>query len=176
MTEIMKKPRLSLTKYFTIPYTVFEALMQMRGAIDPDSGQIVCHFLDLGVTALDLDGSSIPLIVIDGCLFATFGRENVETIVERGGAVEISSLNVNKGRILFGDVEIDNYWGPIALAFAAETASPVKMFKIYLDVDGKEAPIAAILVENTEAGPMLMLIPRSCEYVEESEQRGLTHM
>ena len=171
----MPRPRLSLGKYFTIPYSVFEMLMQMRGAIDPDSGQIVCHFLDLGVTVLDIEGGSIPFIVIDGCLFATFGKENIESILGEA-AVEVSSIRVDKGRIVFGDVEIDNYWGPIALAFAAETGAPIKTYKLYIDVDGKEAPIAAILVENTDAGPMLMLIPRSCEYIEEGEERPLTHL
>ena len=172
----MTRPRLSLGKYFTIPYSVFEMLMQMRGAIDPDSGQIVCHFLDLGVTVLDAEGGSIPFIVIDGCLFATFGKENVESILSAEAAVEVDNIRVDRGKIMFGDVEIDNYWGPIALAFAAETSAPIKTYKLYIDVDGKEAPIAAILVENTDAGPMLILIPRSCEYVEEGEEKPLTHL
>jgi len=168
--------RLGLEKYFTIPYTVFEILMQMRGAIDPDSGQIVCHFLDLGVAALDTETESIPFIVIDGCLLATFGKNNVEAILRSENAVEINSIRVDKGKIVFGDIEIDNYWGPVALAFAAETGSPVKMFKLHVEVDDKKAPIAAILVETTDAGPMLILIPRSCEYVEEGEQKPLTHL
>ncbi len=172
----MPRPRLSLGKYFTIPYSVFEMLMQMRGAIDPDSGQIVCHFLDLGVTVLDTEGGSIPFIVIDGCLFATFGKENIEIILGVEAAVEVDNIRVDRGKILFGDVEIDNYWGPIALAFAAETGAPIKTYKLYIDVDGKEAPIAAILVENTDAGPMLILIPRSCEYIEEGEEKPLTHL
>ncbi len=172
----MPRLRLSLGKYFTIPYSVFEMLMQMRGAIDPDSGQIVCHFLDLGVTILDIEEDSVPFIVIDGCLFTTFGRENVETVLGAEAAVEVNSIHVDKGKIVFGDVEIDNYWGPIALAFAAETGAPIKTYKLYIDIDGKEAPIAAILVENTDAGPMLMLIPRSCEYIEEGEEKPLTHL
>ncbi len=172
----MPRPRLSLGKYFTIPYSVFEILMQMRGAIDPDSGQIVCHFLDLGVTTLDIGEGSIPFIVVDGCLFATFGRENVEAILGTDAIIEVNNIRVDKGRIVFGDVEIDNYWGPIALAFAAETGALVRTYKLYVDVDGKEAPIAAILVESTDAGPMLMLIPRSCEYIEEGEEKPLTHL
>lgn len=168
--------RLDLGKYFTIPYAVFEMLMQMKGAIDPDSGQIVCHFLDLGVAVLDTEAGSIPFIVVDGCLFATFGKNNVEAVLRNENVVEVSNIRVDKGKIVFGDIEIDNYWGPIALAFAAETGSPIKMFKIYIEVDDKNAPIAAILVEATDAGPMLMLIPRSCEYVEEGEQRPLTHL
>jgi hypothetical protein len=64
----------------------------------------------------------------------------------------------------------------VAVAYAAETGSPVKAYELTMDVDGREAPIAAILVEETDAGPMLMLIPRSCEYIEEEEQSPPTHM
>ncbi|BES80868.1 hypothetical protein [Pyrodictium abyssi] len=167
--------RLDSSKYFSIPYSVFDVLLQMRGAIDPDSGQIVCHFYTLGVAVLETEEASVPVIVIEGCLLATFGKENVETVLRMGDAVEVSEFRVSRGRVAVGDLEIDHYWGLAAIAYAGETGADVKLYKLRLAVDGEDAPVAAILVDPTDAGPMLMLLPKSCEYIEEQEQPP-THM
>ena len=167
--------RLDSSKYFSIPYSVFDVLLQMKGAIDPDSGQIVCHFYTLGVAVLEAEKASVPVIVIEGCLLATFGKENVETVLRMGNAVEVSEFRVSRGRVTVGDLEIDHYWGLAAIAYAGETGADVKLYKLRLAVDGEDAPIAAILVDPTDAGPMLMLLPKSCEYIEEQEQPP-THM
>ncbi|KSW11866.1 hypothetical protein CF15_03440 [Pyrodictium occultum] len=167
--------RLTTTRYFSIPYSVFDVLLQMRGAIDPDSGQIVCHFYDLGVAVLESPGAAVPVIVVEGCLLATFGDENVKALLDSGSAVEVQELRVTQGRVMVGDVEIDHFWGLAALAYAGETGAEVKLYKLRLDVDGFEAPVAGVYVSSTDAGPMLMLVPRSCEYIEEQEQPP-THM
>ncbi|ALL00726.1 hypothetical protein Pyrde_0676 [Pyrodictium delaneyi] len=169
------KLKLDSSKYFSIPYSVFDVLLQMRGAIDPDSGQIVCHFYTLGVAALETGDSAVPVIVLEGCLLATFGKENIEAVLKAGEAVEVNEFRVNRGRIAIGDLEVDHYWGLAAIAYAGETGADVKLYKLRVVVDGEEAPVAAILVDPTDAGPMLMMLPKSCEYIEEQEQPP-THM
>ncbi len=167
--------RLVVKRYFDIPYGVFDILLQMRGAIDPDSGQIICHFYSLGVVAIDTPKGAVPFAVAEGCLFITFGLQNVKLVLEHGDAVEVENLSIKHGKIMIGDIEIDHYWGLAALAFAREYGHQVKLYKLRLNIDEEEAPIAGILVEETDVGPALLLIPRTCEYVEEQEQPP-THM
>ncbi|ABM80002.1 hypothetical protein [Hyperthermus butylicus] len=168
--------RLRAARYFTIPYSVFDILLQMRGAIDPDSGQIVCHFYSLGVAALETSAGAVPVIVVDGCLMASFGKENVEAILSSGSAVEVENFTLRGGKILIGDVEIDSTWGLAAIAYAGETGAPIKLYKLRLEIDGEEAPIAGIYVEASDAGPLLLLIPSTCEYIEVEEPQPPTHM
>ncbi len=165
-------------KYFTIPYSLFESLLQMRGAIDPDSGQIVCHFYSIGVTTLEVRDGSVPVVVVEGCLMITFGRENVDAVLSSGSAVEIESFTVRDGRIYVGDVAIDTTWGLAAIAYAGELGSHVRLYKLKMSVDdgGEEAPIAGIYVEMEDGTPVLMLVPSSCEYIEVEEERPPTHM
>ena len=168
--------KLRASRYFTIPYSVFDVLLQMRGAIDPDSGQIVCHFYSLGVAALETPAGAVPVIVIDGCLMASFGKENIEAILSSGAAVELESFTVREGKIMIGDIEIDSTWGLAAIAYAGEAGAPIRLYKLRLEVDGEEAPIAGIYVEASDSGPLLLLIPSSCEYIEVEEQQPPTHM
>ena len=173
----MARVKLATQRYFTIPYSVFDSLMQMRGAIDPDSGQIVCQFYSLGVIVLETPNGAVPAIVIDGCLIVTFGRENVETLLSSGSAVEVESFTVKDGRVYVGDVGINTTWGLTAIAYAGELGTTVKLYKLRINIDGDEAPIAGIYVETEDGNPLLMLVPTSCEYVEiEEEERPPTHM
>jgi hypothetical protein len=170
--------RMRTQKYFTIPYSLFESLLQMRGAIDPDSGQIVCHFYSLGVSVLETQAGPVPVVVVEGCLMVTFGKENVETLLSSGSAVEVGSFNVREGRVYVGDVAIDSTWGLAAIAYAGEIGNRVKLYKLRMAVDDgdEEAPIAGIYVETEEGVPVLLLVPSSCEYVEVEEERPPTHM
>jgi hypothetical protein len=169
--------KLRTQRYFTIPYSLFESLLQMRGAIDPDSGQIVCHFYSLGVSVLETPAGPVPIVVIEGCLMVTFGKENVETLLAGGSAVEVGAFSVKDGQIYVGDVAIDNTWGLAAIAYAGELGTHVRLYKLRMSVDdGEEAPIAGIYVETEDGIPVLLLIPSSCEYVEIEEERPPTHM
>jgi hypothetical protein len=102
--------------------------------------------------------------------YYTLGR-----IIANGDAVEVNEFRVSRGRVAIGDLEIDHYWGLAAIAYAGETGADVKLYKLRLTVNDEDAPIAAILVDPTDAGPMLVLLPKSCEYIEEQEQPP-THM
>lgn len=168
-------PRLRPARFFDIPYSVFDILLQMRGAIDPDSGQIVCHFYSIGVASLETSSGAVPLVVAEGCLMLTFGPENVEAVLRDSEPQEADSISIRDGRLAIGDVEIDHYWGLAALAYAREAGTRVRFYKLRLSIDDEEAPLAGMLVEGTDLGPLLLLVPRSCEYIVEEEQLP-THM
>jgi hypothetical protein len=168
-------PRLRSGRFFDIPYSVFDILLQMRGAIDPDTGQIVCHFYGIGVAALDTSQGSVPVVVAEGCLMLTFGPENVDAVLADAEPQEVETLTVRDGRLVIGDLEIDHYWGLAALAYAREAGHRIRLYKLRMTIDEEEAPIAGMLVEGTDLGPLLFLIPRSCEYIVEEEQLP-THM
>lgn len=168
-------PRLRAARFFEIPYSVFDVLLQMRGAIDPDSGQIVCHFYSLGVAALETSSGAVPLVLAEGCLMLTFGPENVEAVLSESDPEPVDTINVRDGKLIVGDIEIDHYWGLAALAYAREAGTRLRLYKLRISIDDEEAPIAAMLVDGTDLGPLLFLVPRSCEYIVEEEQ-PTTHM
>jgi len=175
MARSVSAPRLRAARFYEIPYSVFDILLQMRGAIDPDSGQIVCHFYSLGVASLETSSGAVPLVIADGCLMMTFGPENVDAVLGDTEPQPVEAISVRNGRLAIGDVEIDHYWGLAALTYAKEAGTRVQFYKLSIDIDGEEAPVAGILVDGTDLGPMLLLIPRSCEYIVEEEQPP-THM
>ena len=167
--------RIRASRFFDVPYSLYDIVLQMRGAIDPDTGQIVCHFYSLGALVIETPRGGVPAVVVEGCLIVTYGPDNVRDLLEAGEAVEVESITVRQGRLVIGDVEIDHYWGLAALVYARE-AGQARFYKLRLAVeDGEPAPIAGILAEQTDSGPVLMLVPRTCEYVEEQEQLP-THM
>ena len=168
-------PRLDTRRFYDIPYSVYDILAQMRGAIDPDTGQIVCHFYSIGVAALETSSGPVPLIVVEGCLMLTYGPDNVEAVLRDASPREVEAITVKKGRLIIGELEIDHYWGLAALAYAREAASTIKLYNLDIAIDEEKAPIAAIRIDDTDLGPVLILIPRSCEYIEETEQPP-THM
>ncbi|MET1128324.1 MAG: hypothetical protein ABWW70_03300 [Thermoproteota archaeon] len=167
--------RLSTSRYYEIPYSVFDVLLQMRGAVDPDSGQIVCHFHSIGVAALETPEGAVPAIVVDGCLIAVAGAQNVEAVLRSGDAVEVDSIRISKGRLMVGDVPMDSYWGLAALTYSREMGHGLRLYKLVVYFDEEPETVAAVeMLTLDETGPFLFLVPQDCTPLEEGEK--ITHI
>ncbi len=160
-------------KGFEVSETLLEVLGFLHGAIDPDSGHIVCHHYRLGVFVAMAGGRPVPLFGIEGCLFVTMGDENTSAIVSGDDAVSVDSLSITGGSIAVGDVKIESYWALLALSFVREMSGSIHMYKLNLLLDGRSVKAAGILVKPKESQPVLVIVPSQCFY----ERREVaTHM
>jgi len=158
---------------FEVTETLLETLGLLHGAIDPDSGHIICHHYRFGVFYAKQSGNTIPLFSIEGCLFITIGEKNVEAIVKSNDAVEAGTLSITEGSISIGDVKLESYWALLALNFIRETGGRFYLYKVDLVLDGKPVKAAALLAKPEESAPIMIILPSKC-IVEKKEVS--THM
>lgn len=52
-----------------IPDSMLETIAFLHGAVDPDSGHLVCHHYPLGLTLVEAEGSKAPALSIGECIY-----------------------------------------------------------------------------------------------------------
>ena len=153
--------RLASRRYFEVTQHMMETLAFQHGAIDPDSGHIVCHQYRVGVAVAETPRGPVPLLVIENCVLLTAGRENVEALLE-GNSVEVDGLSLKSGRVEVGGMQVDGYWMIAALSYAKDLEGSMKLYKVEVERDGKPVKAVAVVVETRETA-VALLVPQSCE-------------
>jgi len=64
------------------PHSVLEDLADLHGAVDPDTGHLVCHYFPLAPVIIDAGGNDVPGLQIGECLTLVLGREYTSKILE----------------------------------------------------------------------------------------------
>ncbi len=163
--------RVSGRRYFDITHHMMETLAMQHGAIDPDSGHIVCHHYRLGVAVAETPRGPVPVLVVEDCVMVTAGRDNVEALLA-GDSVEAGTLSMRSGRVEVGGLPVDSYWMILALSYAKDMEGSIKLYKVDVERDGRRVRAAALLVE-TESTQVLIVVPQRCEG---ERQQPRTHM
>jgi len=157
-------------KAFEISESMLEILGFLHGAIDPDSGHIVCHHYRLGVLYAKHENNIIPLFGVENCLFVTAGEENISAIISSDDAVKIETLSVSGGRLTIGDIDVENYWIFLALSFVREIGGKLSFYKLGLILeDKKEVKAVALLAEPKDSTPVMLIVPSKCVSQEKKE-------
>ncbi len=153
--------RLVPRRYFEVTQHMMETLAFQHGAIDPDSGHIVCHQYRIGVTLAETPKGPVPMLVIENCVYVTAGRENVEAVLS-GNSVEAGQLNIRSGRLEVGGLPVESYWMITALSYAKDLEGSMRLYKVEVDDDGRRFKAIAVVVETRETA-VLLLVPQRCE-------------
>jgi len=69
------------TKPVYTPHTLFEEIADLHGAVDPDTGHLICHYYPLAPVIVEVDGEAVPGLQVGECLTLVPGQDNVEKIV-----------------------------------------------------------------------------------------------
>jgi len=64
------------------PHSVFEDLADLHGAVDPDTGHLVCHYFPIAPVIVEAGSSEVPGLQIGECLTLVLGREYTGKILE----------------------------------------------------------------------------------------------
>ena len=148
-------------RYFDVTQHMMEVLAFQHGAIDPDSGHIVCHHYRLGVVLAETGKGPVPLLVIENCLYVTAGRENVDAILD-DGSVEAGQLTIRSGRVEVGGLQVDGYWLFTALSYAKDLEADIAVYKVELEREGDRVKAVAVVARKGDTA-VLLLVPARCE-------------
>ncbi len=152
--------KLQRSRYFEVTQHMMEVLAYQHGAIDPDSGHIVCHQYRLGVTMGYTRKGPVPFLVVENCLLITAGKENVEAVLE--DSVEANPITVRSGKVEVGGIQVDSYWLFAALSYAKDLEGEIYMYKLDLERDDGKVKAVAVAVRREE-NAVLVIVPSKCE-------------
>ena len=87
--------KINKDKSFKIPYVIEELFSDLHGAIDPDSGHIVCYKKETMVEVLEDDhGNSIPIITYDNRIALTMGSQNIINLLSLTKAKAVHKIEI----------------------------------------------------------------------------------
>ena len=63
------------------PHTIIEELADLHGAIDPETGHMICHYYPFAPIIIDTEEGVVPGLHIGDCLTLVPGKDNVDKII-----------------------------------------------------------------------------------------------
>lgn len=155
-------------KTWMVPRELIEALANVHVGIDTETGHYVCHYLDLGVSLINLEGDPIPAFNIGDCILIVVDEAAINKLLESmtrvEGAIEMGDA------IIAGDVKAPP---DIARVFSLvwEYRVSVKLYKARID----ERETLVALAEMKDSWRAL-IIPGGCSEEGSREENGSLHL
>ncbi len=166
----MAKARIAgKTQY--IPDSIIEGVARLHGAVDPDTGHVVCHHYSLGATAIEVNDSVIPGLIVGECLIIVYGEKHVSLLV--GGARQVSLEGFNQDYAVAGDVRVDAAHLALVLSLLRDAKARVTFYTIDLEDDGVEKPALMIVLQDPESDVAWAAIVTGCSRSQPALSGGL---
>jgi len=80
-----------------LPHTVMENIVDLHGAIDPDTGHLICHYYAIAPVIVEIGGVDFPGINVGECLTLVPGEKAANKALEEAEPVKIGELDTSKG-------------------------------------------------------------------------------
>jgi len=116
-------PRLVTTPRF-LSHAVMEELVDLHGAVDPDTGHLTCHYYALAPVIVEIGGEQFPGLNVGDCMTLVPGEAAVAKAEEEGEPISLAELDPSGG---VGGVKVDPGSLAHALAFIKRTDSTMKI-------------------------------------------------
>jgi len=116
-------PRLVTTPRF-LSHAVMEELVDLHGAVDPDTGHLTCHYYALAPVIVEIGGERFPGLNVGDCITIVPGEAAVAKAEEEGDPVSLAEVNPSSG---VNGVRVDPGSLAHALAFIKRTDATMKL-------------------------------------------------
>jgi len=117
-----------------VPDTLLDSVAYIHGAIDPDSGHMVCHHYPLGVALLEVDGESVPALSIGECIYLA-PHPWSSKIASSGVKADI--MEVGEEYTIVGGVRVETQSISLILSTLREDRMSISFYIIKVDLRGK---------------------------------------
>ncbi len=148
--RIMEKPR-------PIPDSMLEAIAYLHGAVDPDSGHLVCHHYPLGLTLVEAEGVKAPALSVGECIYLVphpWGRAIYH------GSEEASIRSLGEDHTLVGEARIDTGSVSLILSLLKEEKAGVEVRYSRAIVHGHgEVSVAVFLLKASWGEWVAIVVP-----------------
>ncbi len=136
--RIAEKPR-------PIPDSMLEAIAYLHGAMDPDSGHLVCHHYPLGLTLVEAGGAKAPALSVGECIYLVpqpWGSAIYQ------GSREASIRALGEDYTLVGEARVDTGSVSLILSLLREEKAEVEVRYSKAVIHGRgEVGVAVFLIK-----------------------------
>lgn len=89
-------PRLAGRPRF-LSHSLLETLVDLHGAIDPETGHLTCHYYAIAPVIVEINGRSFPGLNVGECMTIVVDPEAAEAAEEESEKISLSELHPEKG-------------------------------------------------------------------------------
>lgn len=160
--------KISNDKSFKVPYAIEELFSDMHGAIDPDSGHIVCFKKETKIKILeDENGNIIPLVSYDDCIALTMGTQNVVNLISCSKARAVDKIEITVGHVNVKtrDLEVSLKLEQIANSIRLLKSTGYNRVRLYIGriaIDNKEHEVPIIIGISDRGTETIAIIVLPC--------------
>ena len=150
---------------------LLETIAGYHGAIDSESGHIVCHGYAIRPAIIETDTDTIPALVIDDCV-AYISDDDVDKLVRL--AEEHPEIRISNRGVESRSGVIRTPWLLYVLGFSKDARSLPSMHPLRVTVNGDEKP--GILVVFEVSGSKQGFLVFECGEEQREASRPVTHV
>lgn len=143
-----------------IPDSIWESIIRLHGAIDPDTGHLSCHHNPLGLGQIEVSGVNLPVLVVSDCLVLVLGEENVKVLLKVARPAAVEELGPESTSI--GSASASTYHLALVLSLLREFKAQVKIYTVRASREGFEEEVVLLHVreaENMAWGALILKCP-----------------
>ncbi len=157
-------PRL-VTKPRFLPHSVMEDLVDLHGAVDPDTGHLICHYYAIAPVIVEIAGRKFPGLNVGECMTIVQGQDAVAAAEEEGERVELSEIDAKGG---VNGISVDAASLALALSHVRNAGGKLRLLAprsgedaviVVFDSDGEESIVVIVWKcrEKRGAGAVLQV-------------------
>ena len=138
-----------------IPDSILESIAMLHGAVDPDTGHLVCHHYPLGLAIIEASGRSMPALSIGECIYLV-PPPHIDPLVRDANSSSLEVLGEDTTSI--GGAVVDTPAIALVLSVLREEKGSIKFYITNVEVGGRESrAVLARLDLHGEAWGLLVV-------------------
>ncbi|MEB3774095.1 MAG: hypothetical protein GSR86_04115 [Desulfurococcales archaeon] len=149
-----------------IPDSILESIAMLHGAVDPDTGHLICHHYPLGLALIEAGGRSMPALGIGECIYLV-PPPYADLLV--GDARSSALEQLGEDTTSMGGAVVDTPAIALVLSVLREEKGSIRLYTVPVEVDGREsrAVLARLKLQNEAWG--LLVTPCKQTRIKEHE-------
>ncbi len=137
-----------------LPHYIVENVLGFHGAIDPDTGHLVCHYYRMAPVTVEVRGTPYPALLVDECIYVVSDPEAVQALIEESTPYNLSKIT-HEGEA--GEVMVEQSLLGMALSVLKEPGMSMEVRRL----DGADGSL--LVVYRDKAGSVTAVIVGKCE-------------
>ncbi|BAN90284.1 hypothetical protein [Aeropyrum camini] len=82
-----------------LPDPVWEAVVRLHGAVDPETGHLICHHYPIALQLVETSEGAVPAVMVGDCILVVVGSTYVSRLLTEARESRLEELGADQARV-----------------------------------------------------------------------------
>ncbi|BAA80275.2 hypothetical protein APE_1284.1 [Aeropyrum pernix K1] len=155
-----------------LPDPVWESVIRLHGAVDPETGHLTCHHYPIALQLVETGGGPVPALQVGECILIVAGATYISRLLAEAKDSRLEEIGADYA--LVSGVRVSTEVLAHVLSSLRDWKSQVKFYTLTLEIDGRARGAAVAVFQDQEGGWAAVLT--DCERGGEESRSETLHL